>query len=95
MRKGNYTITAKAHPLPDEVNTADNTLTGGWIIETIWGDVTGDFKVDLKDIYQFARPFGSTPADPGLWNPNCDLDNDGRIKLQDVYFAARNYGQQI
>ena len=94
MRKGNYTITAKAHPLPDEVNTADNTLTGGWIIETIWGDVTGDFKVDLKDIYQFARSFGSVLGNP-RWNANCDLNNDGQVNLSDVFYAARNYGKQI
>ena len=94
VSKGNYTITAKAHPLPGEANTDDNMLIGGWIMETIRGDVTGDFKVDLKDIYQFARSFGSVLGNP-RWNANCDLNNDGQVNLSDVFYAARNYGKQI
>jgi len=91
--KGNYTLTAKAQPLLGEMNLADNTLAGGWIIETIRGDVTGDYKVDINDIYKFGRAFGTTPEQI-RWNPNCDLNNDGQINIQDIFYAARNFGKQ-
>jgi len=92
--KGVYPINSTASPVPGETNTADNTYSDVTITETIRGDVTGDFRVDLKDIYQFARAFGTREGHP-MWNANCDLNNDGQVNLSDVFYAARNYGQQI
>jgi len=92
--KGNYTISAKAHPLPNEVNTDDNTLIGGWIVETILGDVTGDYKVDILDIATVAKAYGAYPGNP-KWNPNTDLDNSNLIDIIDIAKAAKNYGKEI
>jgi hypothetical protein len=91
--KGKYTIRARAHPLPGETNTEDNDAATV-IIETIKGDVTGDFKVDIHDLYQFAHAYDTTPEDP-KWNPNCDLNDDERISIGDLFYAARNYGKEI
>lgn len=92
--KGNYTIKAYAHPVTGEITLENNLLIGGSITETIIGDVTGDYKVDIFDIYQFARAFDSTPEHP-RWRPNCDLNNDGKINIVDIFHAARNYGKEI
>jgi len=92
--KGNYTIKAYAHPVTGEITLENNLLIGGSITETIIGDVTGDYKVDIFDIYQFARAFDSTPEHP-RWKPNCDLNNDGKINIVDIFHAARNYGKEI
>jgi len=71
--KGNYIISAYAWPVPGETDTLDNTLTDGWIIVAMPGDITGpdgwpDRKVDMRDIYPVARGFGAEhvtdPNDP-------------------------------
>jgi hypothetical protein len=94
LQKGVYTISTTATPTPGETNIVDNTFIDGIITETIRGDVTGDFKVDIYDIYQFGRAFDTTSGHP-RWNPNCDLNNDGLINIYDIYHAAKNYGQEI
>jgi hypothetical protein len=58
VAKGNYTITAKASQLPYETDPSDNILTDGWIFITITGDVNGDRKVNVKDIFAVAKKFG-------------------------------------
>jgi hypothetical protein len=90
---GTYLISAIATTVPGETNT-ENNVEATVIIETIKGDVTGDFKVDIYDLYQFARAYDTTPEDP-KWNPNCDLNDDERISIGDLFYAARNYGKEI
>jgi hypothetical protein len=94
VAKGKYTLSAMAHPLPDETNTVDNTFTDGIITETIRGDVNGDFKVSIEDVFEFAKAFNRTPGHP-KWNPNCDLNNDEKINIEDIFDLARNFGKQI
>jgi parallel beta-helix repeat protein len=90
--KGNYTIWAYAWPVPGETDTADNTLIDGWIKETIQGDVTGDFKVDILDIATIAKAYGAYPGHL-KWDPNADLDNSNKIDIIDIAKAAKNYGK--
>jgi hypothetical protein len=90
---GTHLISAIATTVPGETNT-ENNVAATVIIETIKGDVTGDFKVDIYDLYQFARAYNTTPEDP-KWNPNCDLNDDERISIGDLYYAAHNYGKEI
>lgn len=92
--KGNYTISAYATPLLGENYTENNQYIDGSIVETIRGDVTGDYKVDIYDIFHFGKSFGTTPGQP-RWNPNCDLNNDNEINIHDIFQAARNYGKEI
>jgi len=90
--KGNYTMSAYATPVPSETDTADNTYIDGWILVTIIGDVNGDLKVDLKDVYAVALAYGSYPGHP-RWNPNLDINDDDKIDLKDYYATVLNYGK--
>jgi hypothetical protein len=95
---GNYTISAYAWPVAGETNTADNNFTGGWVIVSLVGDLTGgpngvpDGKVDIKDVHDVAVCYGTTMSSPN-WNPNADINNDGKVDIRDVHLAAVNYGQ--
>jgi len=91
---GNYTIGANATPVPGEVDTADNTLTGGWIIVTIPGDTTGDHLVDIFDALTLAGAFGK-PAGESGYNPNADIDGNNIIDIFDALTLAGNYGETV
>jgi len=91
--KGNYTISAYAHPVLGEINTTDNTLVNGWIFVTIPGDVDGDRDVDIYDVVKITGIYGSKCGDP-QFNPNSDLDDDGQIKIYDVVRCTSHYGQE-
>lgn len=103
--KGNYTISAYAWPVPGETNMADNDFTGGWVVVSMVGDLTGgsvnpwdfvpDGYVDGSDLIVVARCFGSWPTAPPpmRWNANCDVNNDGVIDGSDLIIVARHFGQ--
>jgi hypothetical protein len=63
-------------------------------------DVTGDGKVDVRDIYAGARAFGSVGSDywyPGSppssnWNPLCDFNGDNKVDMRDYYPLCQHYG---
>jgi len=91
--KGNYTITAEATILPSEADTTDNTLTDGWILVTIPGDVNGDRKVDWKDIYTgMIIHFMCKIGDPG-YVPNSDVTCEGIIDWKDIYQAIIHFNE--
>jgi len=94
--KGIYLITATATTVPGEINTEDNTYVNPPVVitETILGDVTADFKVDILDIATVAKAYGAYPGNP-KWNPNADLDDSNLIDIIDIAKAAKNYGKQI
>ena len=103
--KGNYTISAYAEPALGETDTSDNNFTGGWVIVSIAGDLTGgtsnpwdfvpDGKVDGKDITIVALCFGSAPGcpPPYVWNPNSEVNGDGKVDGKDIATVALHYGQ--
>jgi hypothetical protein len=101
--KGNYTIRAYAWPVPGETHTADNTLTDGWVIVAMIGDIIGpygwpDGKCDIRDVASVAKLFGVNYPDP-RYNPNCDLTGptpglaDGKIDIRDIATVAKNFGK--
>jgi len=96
--KGNYTISTCASVVPDEIYIADNTLTDGWVIVAMVGDVNGpdgwpDGKVDMiYDIRSVAKLFGVVYPDP-RYNPNYDINGDGKIDMiNDIRTVAKHFG---
>jgi hypothetical protein len=90
--KDSYTISAYAEPVQGETNTADNTLTDGIVKITIIGDLNGDGKVNLVDVFKVALAYGSVQGD-SRWDPNLDINNDGKINLIDYFITALNFGK--
>jgi outer membrane protein assembly factor BamB len=96
---GNCTLSAYAWPVPGETNTANNNCTSGWVMVSLAGDVTGpngwpDGTVDKQDIGAIVKLFGVKYPDP-RYNPNFDINGDGRIDMKDVGIAARNFGAHV
>ncbi len=103
VANGNYTLNAIAGTVPGEIDTADNTLTDGWVIIARIGDITGpngwpDGKCNIRDVAMVARLYGVEYPDP-RYDPNCDLTGptqgvaDGKINIRDVALIARHYGE--
>jgi parallel beta-helix repeat protein len=90
--RGNYTISAYAGQVPGETDTSDNNFTDGWILVSVVGDVNGDGKVNLVDVFSVALAYGSVPGMTN-WKPNLDINNDGKINLIDYFTTALNYGK--
>jgi len=90
--KGNYTIKAYAWPVMGEISTADNIRFGGWVFESIPGDINCDKKIDLKDVFAVGKAYGSAPGNP-KWVPECDLNNDLIVDLKDYFATCKNYGE--
>ena len=102
---GNNTLNAHAEPVLGETDTVDNTLTDGFVIITMVGDLAGlgawpDGRVDIKDLATAALAFGSYP---GLlnWNSNADITGagylvpDNRVDIKDLVAMAKNYGKTL
>jgi parallel beta-helix repeat protein len=97
LAPGNYTINAYAMPVPGETDKANNNCTGGWVIVSIIGDITGrsgwpDGKVDILDVAYVAKSYLSQPGN-SLWKPNADVNNDGTINIIDISIVAGQFGQ--
>jgi hypothetical protein len=89
--KANYTIMAC-------VTSGDAWAAGGWILVTIPGDVDGDlenghYDVDLFDAVKLLACYGAKEGEPNF-DPNCDIDNDGRVFLFDAVILLSRYGQK-
>ena len=86
--KGNYTIRSHA-VLEQDTDTTDNSLTDGWILITIPGDVDGDKDVDIYDVTRFIACF----CMDWIPDPNTDIDGDGDVDIYDVVILCCNYGE--
>jgi len=64
--------------------------------EEFWGmgDVNRDGVIDLKDTDLIAEANGSREGDAN-WNPELDLDHDGKVDIFDLAIAVRNFGLNI
>jgi len=89
----NYTISAEAPPLPDEIDTADNMFEDGYVKIKMLGDVNGDNKINILDISEAAQAFGSYPGHP-RWNPELDLNRDDAVNMRDLSIIARLFGKE-
>jgi len=95
LAKGNYTISAYASPVPDEVYTPDNTFkVNGAVCMTKPGDVDGDRDVDLYDVVKMCSVYGVKKGDQ-KYEANSDVNNDEKIDLYDVVIACSHYGETV
>jgi len=56
------------------------------------GDVNMDAMVNAKDLFQLAAAYGATFGALN-WNPHCDLDNDYKIAVLDLFNLSKKYGE--
>jgi parallel beta-helix repeat protein len=94
---GNYTISAVANIVPDELNTDNNNYNDGTvkIKAPILGDINGDGSVNNNDLTLLVQAFGATPSSPG-WNPEkqkADLNKDNVVDTHDLRILGKNYGR--
>jgi len=89
---GNYTISATASTVTDELNTDNNNKIDGITRILIPGDINRDNKVDLTDLKLLNQAYGSTLGQLN-WNPNADLNKDNIINLLDLFILSKNYGK--
>jgi len=77
------------HPYIIDVNNKDRyPLVGPWA--PIPGDVNGDGGVDVSDLFDFSKTYGST----GQY-PNCDFNADNKVDVEDLYIFSKNYGKTV
>jgi len=90
---GNYTIAAKTKVLTGETVFWNNAYTDGWIFVTIPGDVNGDRKCDMQDIFQLILHYGCEKPQP-CYVANYDINDDGKTDLLDLFTAILHYGEE-
>jgi len=83
----NYTLTAVV-----TIATGSNALSDGTMQVRIMGDVNNDRVVNMNDIMTIVSAFGSYPGH-SRWNPNCDLNQHGKVDLSDIVAALMNFGK--
>jgi len=63
------------------------------ILSLFTPDLTGDKKVDIRDLGLVCRAFGSYPGE-SQWNPIADINKDGKVDIKDVAAVARHFGEK-
>jgi hypothetical protein len=98
--KGNYTINACIWPVEDEADTEDNTLTNGWVIVTIPGDVEFDKTVIVLDLILIANHLGHFNGEEHIpyskeWYDcmNTDINSDNQHNVLDLIICANHLGE--
>jgi hypothetical protein len=78
--------------LNTDLTETDKTLNHGTVKIKILGDVNGDKKVDVSDLFNFGQAYGSDSSKPN-WNPDCDFNGDNKIDTSDLSDLNKNYGK--
>ncbi|MGA3191948.1 MAG: cohesin domain-containing protein [Candidatus Bathyarchaeia archaeon] len=86
---GNYSVTAQAF-VPGQTSTASDTVVDAFVIVTIPGDLSGDFKVNISDAILLSSAFNSKPGS-SHWNPNADINGDGVVNILDSIILANHF----
>jgi len=71
------------------MNTTNNELTCTFRLKLL-GDVDDNGIVDMRDVGLLCEAFGANRQSP-RWNPDCDVNNDGKIDLVDIVIACKNF----
>jgi len=81
---GYYVISGMSDPVPGELDTSDNFLTGGIIRIRKTGDANGDDIIDLFDALQTIGAFL-------VYDTECDFNVDGVINLYDALILSKAF----
>ncbi len=94
VNRGNYTLSAEASTVTNELNTGNNNYSDGEveIKDPVVGDIDRDGTVGLGDLTLLIEAYGST-IDSSNWNPDTDLNKDDKIDALDLHLLGRNYGK--
>jgi len=58
------------------------------------GDINGDKKINIIDIAQIARSYGSdSTVNPEKYNAKADMNHDGKITITDIAMVAIRFGK--
>jgi hypothetical protein len=90
---GTYVVSAFADQVPGEFHTLDNNMTDGTVQVGIPGDVDGNHRVNMLDLYYIALNFGKNAPYASMQIANCDIDDNGKINMIDLYIAALHFAQ--
>jgi len=88
---GNYTISAEASIVLDELNADDNFFIDGIMRLRILGDIDGDGYVGSADASILNGAYGTSSGNP-LYVPEADFDDDGYIGSADAGVLNGAYG---
>lgn len=64
----------------------------GEVVVTIQGDINGDRKVSVPDLFGLGKAYGSVIGNPN-WNPNADINKDNNVNNDDLLILTQNYGK--
>ncbi len=88
----NYTVKAEAELVPNETDPSDNSFIDGFVKVKMWGDVTGDGRVDIYDLSIVGKAYGRFAGDPE-YNAEVDFNRDGLVDIRDVAVVGKEYGK--
>ncbi len=94
---GSHIIKAEAEVVPGETVTANNVRTTTAIVLSGLAPVTdtnGDGVVDMRDIAEAARAYGSYPGHD-RYEEALDVNGDGEINILDIALIAQDFGYGI
>jgi parallel beta-helix repeat protein len=74
----------------DANNTDHYPLMNPYVF--LLGDLNHDVKVNLKDVMAAVQAFNSFPGQP-RWNPDADIDNNGRVDMRDLLIIVLNFNK--
>lgn len=92
-----FELKVHAEPVQGEIDLLDNNFTGGVVYIGIPGDMNGDGKLNVKDVYAVAKAYGTSlegPNPPGrTYVPECDINGDDKVDVKDFYIVCKHYGK--
>lgn len=91
---GNYsTGTYSVHlNVTDSMGNSANSNQASVTVMSLFGDLNNDSKVNITDVSEVAKAFGSTPNGP-RWDIQADINQDGKVDIKDIASVAKHFGQ--
>jgi len=72
--------------------TDENHMNLYVLSQTYLGDADRDGDVDVSDLFDLGKAYGSDPSKPS-WNPQCNFNSDNKIDQSDLNDLSKNYGK--